>query len=124
MELPPQAVAGGPRATDRFAAVTAAFVSGLAGTARAVEVTAFFLESVAARLEEAVRVGLTWKSKTEESLEHCSCMVQRTWLTLRVIKPMARGSGGAIRMWCRPICLNRDVLNPLFLFSTLRGFWG
>ena len=59
MELPPQAVAGGPRATDRFAAVTAAFVSGLAGTARAVEVTAFFLESVAARLEEAVRVGLT-----------------------------------------------------------------
>ena len=51
-----QAVAGGPRATDRFAAVTAAFVSGLAGTTRAVEVVAFFLESAASRLEEAVKV--------------------------------------------------------------------
>ena len=57
MCLPHQAVAGGPRATDRFAAVTAAFVSGLAGTTRAVEVTAFFLEAAALRLEEAVRVG-------------------------------------------------------------------
>ena len=52
-----QAVAGGPRATDRFAAVTAAFVSGLAGTTRAVEVAAFFLDSAASRLEEAVKVG-------------------------------------------------------------------
>ncbi len=51
-----QAVAGGPRATDRFAAVTAAFVSGLAGSTRAVEVVAFFLDSAASRLEEAIKV--------------------------------------------------------------------
>lgn len=52
-----QAVAGGPRATDRFAAVTAAFVSGLAGSTRAVEVAAFFLDAAASRMEEAVRVS-------------------------------------------------------------------
>lgn len=55
--VPLQAVAGGPRATDRFAAVTAAFVSGLAGTSRAVEVVAFFLDSAASRLEEAIEVN-------------------------------------------------------------------
>jgi hypothetical protein len=63
-----QAVAGGPRATDRFAAVTAAFVSGLAGTTRAAEVTAFFLEAAAARMEAAIKVrhnvmyGQCWRS--------------------------------------------------------------
>ena len=65
-----QAVAGGPRATDRFAAVTAAFVSGLAGTTRAAEVTAFFLEAAAARMEAAIKVrhnvmyGLCWRSSS------------------------------------------------------------
>ena len=54
-----QAVAGGPRATDRFAAVTAGFVSGLAGTMRAAEVTAFFLEAAAARMEAAIKVWPT-----------------------------------------------------------------
>ena len=53
-----QAVAGGPRATDRFAAVTAAFVSGLAGTAKASEVVAFFLEAAASRMEAAMKVGM------------------------------------------------------------------
>lgn len=38
------AVAEGPRATDRFAAVSAAAVAGLAGTARAAEIVANFLD--------------------------------------------------------------------------------
>ncbi|EIE19666.1 MIF4G-domain-containing protein [Coccomyxa subellipsoidea C-169] len=50
-----QAVAEGPRATDRFAAVTAAFMAGLAGTARAAEVAAHFLGALAARMEAAVQ---------------------------------------------------------------------
>ena len=52
--LPDQAVAEGPRATDRFAAVSAGFVVGLAATARAAEVGARFLEALALRLEAAV----------------------------------------------------------------------
>lgn len=52
-----QAVAEGPRATDRFAAVTAAFVAGLAGTARAAEVPANFLAALASRMEAAIKVS-------------------------------------------------------------------
>ncbi|BDA46714.1 Suppressor of glycerol defect protein 1 [Coccomyxa sp. Obi] len=50
-----QAVAEGPRATDRFAAVTAAFMAGLAGSTRAAEVAAYFLAALASRMEAAVQ---------------------------------------------------------------------
>ncbi len=52
--LPVQAVAHGPRATDRFAAVSAGFVVGLAAAAQAQEVGAHFLAALAARMEAAV----------------------------------------------------------------------
>lgn len=48
-----QAAAEGPRATDRFAAVTAAFVSSLAGRADAADIGANFAASLAERLEAA-----------------------------------------------------------------------
>lgn len=51
-------MAEGPRATDRFAAVTAAFMAGMAGTARAAEVAAHFLAALALRMEAAVQVHL------------------------------------------------------------------
>ena len=47
-----QAVIDGPRATDRFAAVTAAAVAGLAAEAKAGEIIAEFLSALAARLEQ------------------------------------------------------------------------
>ncbi len=47
---------GGPRATDRFAAVSAAFVAGLAATARLPEVAAHFLDALASSMEVAVKV--------------------------------------------------------------------
>ncbi|CAL8471329.1 g10871 [Coccomyxa elongata] len=50
-----QAVAEGPRATDRFAAVTAAFMAGLAGSTHAAEVAAHFLAALASRMEAAVQ---------------------------------------------------------------------
>jgi hypothetical protein len=50
------AVAEGPRATEQFAAVVAVFVAGLAATARAQDISARFLELLAARLEQ-VRAG-------------------------------------------------------------------
>ena len=40
--------------------MTAAFVSGLAGTAKASEVVAFFLETAASRMEVAIKVGHVW----------------------------------------------------------------
>ena len=40
--------------------MTAAFVSGLAGTAKASEVLAFFLEAAASRMEAAIQVGHVW----------------------------------------------------------------
>jgi len=46
------AVAEGPRATEQFAAVAAVFVTALAATARAQDVSARFLEMLAARLEQ------------------------------------------------------------------------
>ena len=53
------ALASGPRASEQFAAVAAAFVAGLAAAARAQDVAAAFLERLAARLEEASgRVGV------------------------------------------------------------------
>ena len=52
-------MAEGPRATDRFAAVTAAFMAGLAGRARAAEVAAHFLAALAARMEAAVQVHIS-----------------------------------------------------------------
>ena len=67
-----QAVAGGPRATDRFAAVTAAFVSGLAGTTKATEVVAFFLEAAASRMEAAVKVGHVSMSRFQDQLSSCA----------------------------------------------------
>lgn len=57
------ALASGPRASEQFAAVAAAFVAGLAAAARAQDVAAAFLERLAARLEEASgRVGGVVKS--------------------------------------------------------------
>ena len=67
-----QAVAGGPRATDRFAAVTAAFVSGLAGTARASEVVAFFLDAAASRMEAAIKVGHVSRNGSQDQLSTCA----------------------------------------------------
>eukprot|EP00798_Chlamydomonas_sp_ICE-L_P023340 gene23340-30589_t len=48
------AAADGPRATEQFAAVAAAFVSGLAGTAKAQDLVANFTASLAAKLELAM----------------------------------------------------------------------
>ena len=48
-----QAVAEGPRASDRFAAIGAACIAGLAATAGASDVAANFLAAVATRLEQA-----------------------------------------------------------------------
>jgi hypothetical protein len=59
-----QAVADGPRATDRFAAVTAAFVAGLAGSARAPEIAAQFLDALASRMEASVEVCLQMHLET------------------------------------------------------------
>ncbi|KAL4421444.1 hypothetical protein ABPG75_010735 [Micractinium tetrahymenae] len=53
------AAAEGPRASDRFAAVTAAAVAGLAGSVRAAEVLANFLSRLGARLEAAAGGGDT-----------------------------------------------------------------
>ena len=48
-----QAAAEGPRASERFAAVVAAFVAGLTGTSDAAGIGANFTAALAARLEEA-----------------------------------------------------------------------
>ena len=48
-------VAEGPRATERFAAATAACIAGLASSVRASDVIAVFLDALGARLEEAIR---------------------------------------------------------------------
>ncbi len=48
-----QAVAEGPRATDRFSAVTAAFVSGLSARTEAPELGANFTAQLAGKLEAA-----------------------------------------------------------------------
>ncbi len=48
-----QAAAEGPRASERFAAVVAAFISGLTGTSDAQGIGANFTAALAARLEEA-----------------------------------------------------------------------
>ncbi|KAK9823765.1 hypothetical protein WJX72_005349 [[Myrmecia] bisecta] len=48
-----QAAAEGPRASDRFAAVVAAFVAGLAACAAAAEIGAAFVAAAAQRLEDA-----------------------------------------------------------------------
>ncbi|GBF89357.1 hypothetical protein Rsub_02235 [Raphidocelis subcapitata] len=47
----------GPRASEQFAAVAAAFIAGLAATARAQDVAALFLERLAAALERAYAAG-------------------------------------------------------------------
>ena len=67
-----QAVAGGPRATDRFAAVTAAFVSGLAGTSKSSEVVAFFLEAAASRMEAAMKVRHVSGNGFQDQLSSCA----------------------------------------------------
>ncbi|KAI7835645.1 hypothetical protein COHA_010459 [Chlorella ohadii] len=51
------AAAEGPRASDRFAAVTATAVAGLAGSVRTAEIVANFLDRLGARLEAAVAAG-------------------------------------------------------------------
>ena len=51
-----QACAEGPRATEQFAAVAAAFVSGLCGSAKAQDLAANFVAALAARLERAMNV--------------------------------------------------------------------
>ena len=48
-----QAAAEGPRASERFAAVVAAFISGLTGTSDAAGIGANFTAALAGRLEDA-----------------------------------------------------------------------
>lgn len=48
-----QAAAEGPRASERFAAVVAAFISGLTGTSDAAGIGANFTVALAARLQDA-----------------------------------------------------------------------
>ena len=48
-----QAAAEGPRASERFAAVVAAFISGLTGTSDAAGIGANFTAALAARLQDA-----------------------------------------------------------------------
>jgi len=55
-------VAEGPRATDRFSAVTAAFVSGLAARADATELGANFTAQLAVLMEQAYDSGDTLSS--------------------------------------------------------------
>ncbi len=52
-----QAVAEGPRATERFAATAAALVAGLAGLTKDAGVGARFAAELAQRLEAAVAAG-------------------------------------------------------------------
>ena len=51
--LPLQAASEGPRATEQFAAIAAAFVSSLAATCRSQEMAASFLAELADRQHEA-----------------------------------------------------------------------
>ena len=51
------AAAEGPRASDKFAAVAAAVVAGLAGSVGAAEVAANFISRLGSRAEEAVEAG-------------------------------------------------------------------
>ncbi|PSC75596.1 nucleolar MIF4G domain-containing 1 [Micractinium conductrix] len=51
------AAAEGPRASDRFAAVTAGAVAGLAGSVHAAEIVANFLDRLAGRLDAAAASG-------------------------------------------------------------------
>ena len=52
-----QAAGDGPRATDRFSAVAAAFISGVAARAGAAEIGARFLAQLAERMEHAYEEG-------------------------------------------------------------------
>ena len=104
-------MAEGPRATDRFAAVTAAFMAGLAGSTHAAEVAAHFLAALASRMETAVQVrhALPTSGAVPHTLQDCLCCGH----VAQVPKPWpqqdcrAQGGAGVQLLWLDSVIIQQ-----------------
>ena len=90
-------------------------MSGLAGTTRAAEVTAFFLEAAAARMEAAIKVrhnvmyGLCWRSS---GIRDLLCLHNQALLCIGVpglLEAAATGMEAAIKVGHSITCAGRSM---------------